>query len=500
VRLRPLVPRAPIVAGASVSFFGETVCDGRVDAKVPFLPRVDVLSLPPFRLLKAYLTGPFLKKAMTFPAAVHVPVLDFEHPAVRHLVSDRASSARGGARHALGITVLSARNLDAADVFGTSDPFVVVALAGEGRYESRAKKTTVKKRTLNPKWRESFTYVVADPSAARDALFAVFDSDGKGATARPAAPEKVRAKIAPVKALHLRALEVSERYLYRATRIPWAKAKPKRKASRRAEEKGGFGFFSAATKPQKPKLQKSRRSSRALGNGLVGDVSDVSDDPDRAHGARSSSGSREEKKKKVSRSASGWRRRAARISRAAPRRSPPPLPRGDRGGARGERKSVAARGAGEAPVQLQEPGDGHEEEPRGVQPEPRGLRRRGVRRARERDGTERPARRGDGGLRVGVPPGRKPTVLAQAGGVSRRRQTRGDARDAHRDKRSIWGGAWKRLPRARNRARLADVRPRRPRRRTRAGARAPLDANADANANARRRRVTRGREPRERPA
>ena len=310
VRLRPLVPRAPIVAGVSVSFFGETVCDGRIDAKVPFLPRIDVLSLPPFRFLKAYLLGPALRKAMMFPAAVHVPVLDFEHPAVKHLASEHSAAARAE-RHALGITVLSARNLDAADVFGTSDPFCVVALAGEGRYDGRAKKTTVKKRTLNPKWHESFTYVVADPSAARDVLFAVFDSDGKGATARAVAPEKVRAKIAPVKALHLRALEVSERYLYRATRIPWAKAKPKRKATRAEEKKR----VSAATKPK----------LRSLGNGL-GDVSDSDDDTDRAFGARSSLGvAREKKQVRVSLGARLAEARRADVARRAAEEPPPPL-------------------------------------------------------------------------------------------------------------------------------------------------------------------------------
>jgi hypothetical protein len=138
VRLRPLVPRAPIVAGASVSFFGETVVDGRFDVKVPFLPRIDLLCLPPLRFMKFFLLGPTLRKRMTYPAAIHVPVLDFEHPAVKQLTS--TTSAARAERHALEISVLSARNLDAADAFGTSDPFVVVALAGEGRYDERFEK------------------------------------------------------------------------------------------------------------------------------------------------------------------------------------------------------------------------------------------------------------------------------------------------------------------------------------------------------------------------
>ena len=263
VRLRPLVPRAPIVAGASVSFFGETVVDGRLDVRVPFLPRLDLLCLPPLRFMKAYLLGPLLRRRMTYPAAIHVPVLDFEHPAVKQLTS--TTSAARAERHALEISVLSARNLDAADAFGTSDPFVVVALAGEGMFDERARKTSTKKRTLHPKWFERFTYVIADPKQARDVLFAVFDSDGKNVTARAAAPEKVRAKIAPVKRLHLRALGVSERYLYRPTRIPWAKSKSRKETEPRREE--------SEKEKEEPRLGLTK------GGGLRdGDVSDDDDD------------------------------------------------------------------------------------------------------------------------------------------------------------------------------------------------------------------------------
>ena len=114
VRLRPLVP-PPIVAGASVSFFSETVVDGRLDVRVPFLPRLDLLCLPPLRFMASVLLGPLLRRRMTYPAAIHVPVLDFEHPAVKQLTS--TTSAARAERHALEISVLSAHNLDAADAF-----------------------------------------------------------------------------------------------------------------------------------------------------------------------------------------------------------------------------------------------------------------------------------------------------------------------------------------------------------------------------------------------
>jgi len=238
VRLRPLVPRAPIVAGASVSFFGETVCDGRIDAKVPFLPRIDVLSLPPFRFLKAYLLGPALRKAMMFPAAVHVPVLDFEHPAVKHLASEHSAAARAE-RHALGITVLSARNLDAADVFGTSDPFCVVALAGEGRYDGRAKKTTVKKRTLTPEVARELHVRRGRPErGARRAVRRLRQRregrDGaRGGAGEGASQDRARQGTAPARAGGFRAVPVSRD----AHPLGQGEAEEKSDASRREEER-----------------------------------------------------------------------------------------------------------------------------------------------------------------------------------------------------------------------------------------------------------------------
>ena len=225
VRLKPLVPRAPVVAGVSVSFFGETIVDGRLDLKVPLLPHIDILSLPPLRVVKAYALGPVLRKVMCYPTAVHVPILDFDHPAVKVLTS----TTSGTERHGLEISIIGARNLDAADSFGTSDPYVVLSLAGEGRYDTRVKKTSVKQRTLTPHWYESFTYVVADAKDAKELFIGVFDSDGKKKFAKVVAPEKVREKINPVKGLHLRSLEATERYMFRATAIPWAKSKGKGK-------------------------------------------------------------------------------------------------------------------------------------------------------------------------------------------------------------------------------------------------------------------------------
>ena len=46
VRIRPLIPRLPLVAGVSVSVLGTPVVDGAAYVKVPFLPKLDMGSLP----------------------------------------------------------------------------------------------------------------------------------------------------------------------------------------------------------------------------------------------------------------------------------------------------------------------------------------------------------------------------------------------------------------------------------------------------------------------
>ena len=46
VRIRPLIPRLPLVAGVSVSVLGTPLVDGAAYVKVPFLPKLDMGSLP----------------------------------------------------------------------------------------------------------------------------------------------------------------------------------------------------------------------------------------------------------------------------------------------------------------------------------------------------------------------------------------------------------------------------------------------------------------------
>lgn len=62
----------------------------------------------------------------------------------------------------LRVNVVRAHKLLKKDLLGASDPYVKLSLTGEGL---SAKKTTVKKKTLNPEWNENFKLVVKDPQS-----------------------------------------------------------------------------------------------------------------------------------------------------------------------------------------------------------------------------------------------------------------------------------------------------------------------------------------------
>ncbi|KAK9018729.1 hypothetical protein V6N11_033776 [Hibiscus sabdariffa] len=62
------------------------------------------------------------------------------------------------------------------DFLGTSDPYVKLSLSGES---FPAKKTTIKKRNLNPVWNEKFKLIVKDPTSQVIQL-EVFDWDKVG--------------------------------------------------------------------------------------------------------------------------------------------------------------------------------------------------------------------------------------------------------------------------------------------------------------------------------
>lgn len=58
--------------------------------------------------------------------------------------------------------VVRAVKLLKKDILGTSDPYVKLSLTGE---RLPSKKTTIKKKNLNPEWNESFKLIVKDPDS-----------------------------------------------------------------------------------------------------------------------------------------------------------------------------------------------------------------------------------------------------------------------------------------------------------------------------------------------
>lgn len=62
----------------------------------------------------------------------------------------------------LHVNVIRALKLLKMDLLGTSDPYVKLSLSGE---RLPSKKTTVKRKNLNPEWNEKFKLIVKDPQA-----------------------------------------------------------------------------------------------------------------------------------------------------------------------------------------------------------------------------------------------------------------------------------------------------------------------------------------------
>ena len=62
----------------------------------------------------------------------------------------------------LHVKVVRAQKLLKKDILGKSDPYVKLNLTGE---RLPTKKTTIKKRNLNPEWNEKFKFIVKDPQS-----------------------------------------------------------------------------------------------------------------------------------------------------------------------------------------------------------------------------------------------------------------------------------------------------------------------------------------------
>ncbi|RVW32116.1 Synaptotagmin-3 [Vitis vinifera] len=118
-------------------------------------------------------------KLYLWPQTLEIPILDAATGAIKKPV---------GILH---VKVVRALKLLKMDFLGASDPYVKLSLSGE---RLPAKKTTVKRKNLNPEWNEKFKLIVRDPQAQVLQLY-VYDWDKVGAH------DKLGMQLVPLKLL-----------------------------------------------------------------------------------------------------------------------------------------------------------------------------------------------------------------------------------------------------------------------------------------------------------
>ncbi|KAL3649702.1 hypothetical protein CASFOL_006105 [Castilleja foliolosa] len=159
VTLKPLVPTIPCFANIVVSLMEKPYIDFGINVLGG-----DIMSIPG---LYRYVQERIKKEVDSlylWPKSLEIPVLDASTVAIKKPV---------GILH---VKVVRATKLLKMDLLGLSDPYVKLSLSGE---KLSTKKTTVKKKTLNPEWNEEFKLSVKEPQSQM-LLINVFDWDKVG--------------------------------------------------------------------------------------------------------------------------------------------------------------------------------------------------------------------------------------------------------------------------------------------------------------------------------
>uniref|UniRef100_A0A803M6C6 Uncharacterized protein n=1 Tax=Chenopodium quinoa TaxID=63459 RepID=A0A803M6C6_CHEQI len=143
IHLKPLVPTFPCFASIVVSLMEQP----HVDFGLKVLGG-DVMSIPGLYRLVQETIKKQVASLYHWPQSLEIPILDTSIVAVQKPV---------GILH---VKVIRAMKLLKMDLLGTSDPYVKLRLSGVKR---PSKKTSVKKRNLNPEWNEDFKLIVKDP-------------------------------------------------------------------------------------------------------------------------------------------------------------------------------------------------------------------------------------------------------------------------------------------------------------------------------------------------
>ncbi|KAJ6767830.1 EXTENDED SYNAPTOTAGMIN-RELATED [Salix koriyanagi] len=193
VALKPLVPTFPCFANIVVSLMERP----HVDFGLKILGG-DVMSIPGlYRLVQENIKKQVASLCL-WPQTLDIPILDSSTVIIKKPVG------------ILRMKVVRANELMKADLLGTSDPYVKLNLTGE---KLPAKKTTIKKKNLNPEWNESFKLVVKDPEYQALQL-QVFDWDKVGCH------DRLGMQSVPLKVLTPRETKVFTLDLLKHTNIP----------------------------------------------------------------------------------------------------------------------------------------------------------------------------------------------------------------------------------------------------------------------------------------
>ncbi|OIT31322.1 PREDICTED: synaptotagmin-3 [Nicotiana attenuata] len=145
VTLKPLVPSFPCFANITVSIMEKP----HVDFGLKVLGG-DVMAIPGLYRYVQEIIKKQVAVLYHWPQTLEIPVLDASLVGIKKPV---------GILH---VKVVRAMKLLKMDLLGLSDPYVKLSLSGDSL---PSRKTSIKKKNLNPEWNESFKLTVKDPQS-----------------------------------------------------------------------------------------------------------------------------------------------------------------------------------------------------------------------------------------------------------------------------------------------------------------------------------------------
>ncbi|XP_044461349.1 synaptotagmin-3-like isoform X2 [Mangifera indica] len=157
--LKPLVPAFPCFGKIAVTLMEKP----HIDFGVKVLGG-DIMSIPGLYHFIQKSIQKYVASLYLWPLTFEIPILDDSTIAIKKPVG------------ILRVKVVRAMKLLKKDLIGTSDPYVKLNLTGE---KLSSKKTSIKKRNLNPEWNENFKLAVKEPQSQVLQL-QVFDWDKVG--------------------------------------------------------------------------------------------------------------------------------------------------------------------------------------------------------------------------------------------------------------------------------------------------------------------------------